>query len=348
MSRRRVGLREHRVEVRDPCVRDEALRAVEDVFVALTLRLRAHRGGIGAGAGLGQRVGGDPLAARDLRQETVLLLLGARKPKSERAQLLHGEDEPYRRIGLGDLLHRDEQHQRARVRPSVTLVEGEPEDLVLAQKLDHVPREVARLVDLGRAGSDSLPRQGADELADLTLLLGKRVPRHIPILGVVGIFEPRVQMVVVIPKNLHDARWAREPRVRADEDERGARGDEAVDEILSEPVLDLARDERRPLAPVPPRVVDVYIEPVLVRRVAGPEGASPRAAEVADSEARRRRMRLSVPRGDAKDLADEEVRPPPPAGPVGAPMEQRIPREEASAGRRELHAAYEASRRRRP
>ena len=218
MTRRRVGLREHRVEVRDPCVRDEALRAVEDVLVAVAPRLRAHRCGIRAGAGLGQRVGGDPLSARDLGQETVLLLLGARKPQRERAQLLHGEDEPHRRIGLGDLLHGDEQHQRPRIRPSVALVEGEPEDLVLAQELDHVPREVARLVDLGRAGSDSLTRQGADELADLTLFLGKRVPRHTSILGAVGVFEPRVQVVVVIPQDLHDPRRAGEPRVRADED----------------------------------------------------------------------------------------------------------------------------------
>src|SRR4029078_9311845 len=102
------------------------------------------------------------------------------------------------------------------------------QNLVLAYNNEHVPREAARLVDLCRAGSDSLPRQGADELANLTLLLGKRVPRHIPILGVAGVFEPRVQMVVVIPKNLHDARRAREPRVRADEDEGGPRGHEAV------------------------------------------------------------------------------------------------------------------------
>ena len=160
----------------------------------------------------------------------------------------------------------------------MALVEGEPEDLVLAQELDHVPGEVAGLVDLGRAGSDSLTRQGADELADLTLFLGKRVPRHRSILGAVGVFEPRVQVVVVIPQDLHDPRRAGEARVRADEDDRGAHGDEAVDEILCEPVLDLARNERRPLAPVPPRVVDVDIEPVLMRSVAWPEGASPPAA----------------------------------------------------------------------
>ena len=136
--------------------------------------------------------------------------------------------------------------------------------------------------------------------------------------------------------------------VLADEDEGGPRGHEAVDEILGQPVLDLARDEGWPLAPVSPRVVDVDVEPILMRRVAGPEGASPPAAEVADPEARRRRMRACVTRDDTEDLADEEVRPPPPPGPVGAAMEERIPREEARAGRRELHAAHEPSCRRRP
>ena len=155
-------------------------------------------------------------------------------------------------------------------------------------------------------------------------------------------------MVIVIPKNLHDARRAREPRVRADEDEGGPRGHEAVDEILGQAVLDLARDEGWPLAPVSPRVVDVDVEPILMRRVAGPEGASPPAAEVADPEAWRRRMRLCVTRDDTEDLADEEVRPPSPPGPVGAAMEERIPREEARAGRRELYPAHEPSCRRRP
>ena len=72
------------------------------------------------------------------------------------------------------------------------LVEGEPEDLMLAQKLDHVPGEVAGLVDLGCPGRDALPRQRADELADLTLLLGEGVPRHAWILGAVALLEPRV------------------------------------------------------------------------------------------------------------------------------------------------------------
>ncbi len=72
-----------------------------------------------------------------------MLILGPGETEREGAELLHGEYEPDGGIGLRDLLDGDEEHERARVRPSVALVEREPEDLVLAQELDHVPREVA-------------------------------------------------------------------------------------------------------------------------------------------------------------------------------------------------------------
>ena len=43
-----------------------------------------------------------------------------------------------------------------------------------------------------------------------------------------------------------------------------ARGDEAVEEILRQPPVDLARRDRRAEAPVETRVVDVHVQPVLV------------------------------------------------------------------------------------
>ena len=45
------------------------------------------------------------------------------------------------------------------------------EEVVLAEHLDDVPRELAGLVDLGRAGRDALARERPDELADLALLV---------------------------------------------------------------------------------------------------------------------------------------------------------------------------------
>src|SRR5438105_39494 len=173
-----IGLCEDDVEACDAGVRDEALRAVEDVIVALAPRLAAHRGRIRARARLRQRVGREPLAAREPRQPTLLLLVGARELDPERAQLLDGEEQTRRRADLRELLDRDEHHERARARAAVLLLERQPEDLVLAQQLDHVPGELGRLVDLGRAWSDVLARKRAHEVADLALLVRQRVAGH--------------------------------------------------------------------------------------------------------------------------------------------------------------------------
>ena len=175
-----VGLREDGVEARDASVGDEALAAVEDVLVAVTDGGRPHRGGVRAGFRLGQRVRGQPLTAREPRQVGLLLRLRAGELEPERAQLLHGEQETARRADLRDLLDRDEGEQRAGARASPLLVEEQPEELVLAKDLDHVPRKLVRLVDRGRTRSDALARERAHELADLALLLGQDVPGHRP------------------------------------------------------------------------------------------------------------------------------------------------------------------------
>src|SRR5262245_48157962 len=78
-----IGLREDDVQARDAGVRDEALAAVQDVRVAVEPRLAAHGGRVGARAGLGQRVGREPLPAREVRQEALLLLIGARELDAE-------------------------------------------------------------------------------------------------------------------------------------------------------------------------------------------------------------------------------------------------------------------------
>ncbi len=56
---------------------DELLGAVEHIVIAVAARAGAQVGGVGAGLRLGQRKAADPFAARKLRQEALLLLLGA-------------------------------------------------------------------------------------------------------------------------------------------------------------------------------------------------------------------------------------------------------------------------------
>ena len=181
MARLGVGLREHDVEAGDAGIRDEALAAVEDVLVAVEPRLGAHRRRVGARARLGQRVRGEPLSAREPRQEALLLLVRARELDAERAELLDGDDQAGRRADLRELLDRDEHHQRASARAAVLLLEGQAEELVLAEELDHVPRELGLLVDLGRARGDALApvcaRGRGSRAARRAQLCGEEEPR---------------------------------------------------------------------------------------------------------------------------------------------------------------------------
>ena len=140
--------------------------------------LRADRAAVGAGRGLGERVRREVLAAREAREEAALLLVGARELDPERAELLDGEDQAARRAGLRGLLDRDERRERAGADAAVLLGEHQPEEAVLAEELDHVPRELGGVVDLGGAWRDPLAGERADEVADLALLRGQPVARH--------------------------------------------------------------------------------------------------------------------------------------------------------------------------
>jgi hypothetical protein len=60
----------------------------------------------------------------------------------------------------------------------VLLVVREPEELVLAEELDHVPGELALLVDLGGPWRDALAGERPDKVADLALLVGQRINWH--------------------------------------------------------------------------------------------------------------------------------------------------------------------------
>ena len=61
---------------------------------------------------------------------------------------------------------------------AVGLVGERREDPVFAVELDHVPRKLSGLVDLGGAGRDPFAGQGSDEVADLALLGRQRIVAH--------------------------------------------------------------------------------------------------------------------------------------------------------------------------
>src|SRR4029077_13347911 len=129
-------------------------------------------------AGLGRRVGRQPLAGREPRQVPLLLLVAARELEPERAELLYREDQRRGRADLADLLDRDQREQRAGAEPAVLLREEEAEDVVLAEELHDVPRELVGGVVFSGARRDPLPRQLPHEVAQLPLLAAEDVPRH--------------------------------------------------------------------------------------------------------------------------------------------------------------------------
>ena len=149
--------------------------------------------------------------------------------------------------------------------------------------------------------------------------------------------KPDVEVVVVVLRqHLDDRRRAGETRARADEDLDGARGDEPVDELLREPAGDLPGPVGRALAAVAPRVVDVRVEPVLVRRVARraeafAELAALRAREVADPDPCRLGVRRPVRGRHVEEGRDEAPGAGAPPVAVGGDPADRVPREERVA-----------------
>ena len=91
-----------------------------------------------------------------------------------------------------------------------------------------------------------------------------------------------MHVVLVARVRDHDSRGPAEAARVADEDHPRAGGDEAVDEILREPAVDLVGRRRRAQLPVEPREVDVDVEPVLVRDVLVGHRPAALAADVAD------------------------------------------------------------------
>ena len=167
-----IGDREDDVEVGDAGVGDPVLGAVDDPLVAVLDRARAQRRGVRAGVRLRQRKGGRPLAARALRQEPLLQLVGAEQLDRQRAELLDHQDQRDCRRRLRELLDRHLEHQRAGAGAAVLGVERKAEDVLVAEQLAEVLRVLVLRVDLRGARGDLLLGDLPDEVAEVLEFLG--------------------------------------------------------------------------------------------------------------------------------------------------------------------------------
>ncbi len=124
-----------------------------------------------------------------------------------------------------------------------------------------------------------------------------------------------MEVVVVVDELLHDAAPAAECHARPDEHVLRSGRREAIHEILGEHAVDLPWRVRAALAPVSSRVVDVDVEPVLVRGVAEPaespaESTAARPGEVPHADSCGFRMRGAILAQDAQERAHEAIGPP--------------------------------------
>ena len=94
-----------------------------------------------------------------------------------------------------------------------------------------------------------------------------------------------MHVVLVIRVWDDDAARPTEPGREADEDGLRARGDETVEQILSQVAVDLSGRDRSAQVPVEPRVVDIHVEAVLMGDVLV-HPAAVAEADVPDDHAR--------------------------------------------------------------
>src|SRR6185312_2496937 len=163
-----TGAGEHRVEVRLPAVGHPGLGPVQAPAALRAGRAGAHRAGVAARVGLGQAVCPEQVAADQLRQPALALLLRAVVEQREAGQRLHRDADPDRRPAGPDLLQHLQVDLVRLAGAAVPLRERQAEQPRLAERAEHVPREQLGVADL------------ADQVEQVRGVLGGQQPvdRH--------------------------------------------------------------------------------------------------------------------------------------------------------------------------
>src|SRR4051812_1202101 len=164
-------------KIRATCVvahRDPHLRPVDLPAAVAFGRPRPLVGGVGPGVGLGQAEAAEPLAAAQLRQVVLLLLLGA--PAQDRAadeRRLHADHRAHRAVDGADLLDHQPVGDVVQARAAVIPRDDRPEIALFGDLLGEIDVEmVLACVLVGPRAHDlvgELPRGLADQL----LLVGE-------------------------------------------------------------------------------------------------------------------------------------------------------------------------------
>src|SRR3954447_15687973 len=174
---RRVGLgvvlHQHEDDAGAEAVGDPHLLAVQlPVAVLALLGGRLDALDVGADLGLGEREGGADLAGRHLRQEVILLLVGAELHQQVGADEVGVDDAGDRDPAARELF--DDHRVGGQVEPhaAVLLGNGDPEEAELFHLLDDRLREGILVVVVLGVGDDLLVGELADHFDDGFLLVG--------------------------------------------------------------------------------------------------------------------------------------------------------------------------------
>ena len=160
---RRSGVREDDEHIGDRRVRDERLRAVDDVRVAVAARGRLQTAGIAARARLGERVRADLATAEEIREITAAHLVRSADRDRGAAQTRRSTDDvPERRVHAGELLDGDAVAELSEALPAERLVVSDAEQPRLAHLRDERARDLVLLLDLLRAWREHVVNESAD------------------------------------------------------------------------------------------------------------------------------------------------------------------------------------------
>ena len=178
----RVGLHRGDHEVGVDAVRDERLRAVDDVGVAVADRGRLHAREVGADAGLGHRDRGDELARRDARHPARLLLVGAVREEVRHADVVV---EAHPETGATDAGHLDllvddlVVPEVVGAAAAVLLGQVHPDEAVPTRLDEHVVGDDPGRLPLEVVGDDLLVEPGAEARPQPVVLLFEQRAFHV-------------------------------------------------------------------------------------------------------------------------------------------------------------------------
>src|SRR2546430_3503099 len=162
----RIERREDDEHVGDRRIRDEGLRTVDDIRVAVAARDRLEAAGVASRAGLGESVRADLPRRQQIRQVAFAKRVRSADVDGGAAQTRGSTDDvPERCIRAGELLDGDAVTELAKPLAAHVLAETETEEAHAGHRVDHRTRYLVLLLDLSLERREPL----LDELADRAL-----------------------------------------------------------------------------------------------------------------------------------------------------------------------------------